>query len=101
MPRSEPRRQLPKNVAQDLPGLDRASILHPATALDQHQNQGQAALIIERGSGIAVTDIDGKRYVDAGAGLWCVNVGYGREELGRVADDEMSSLGYYHSFAGA
>jgi len=85
--------------AKSLEAMDRASILHPATALQQHQQHG--GMVIERGSGVSLEDIHGKRYLDGGAGLWCVNVGYGREELGRAAAEEMSRLGYYHSFGGA
>jgi L-2,4-diaminobutyrate transaminase len=79
--------------------LDRETILHPATALHTHQAHG--GLIAERGQGVMLTDIHGKQYIDAMAGLWCVNVGYGRPELARAAAEQMEKLGYYHTFAGA
>lgn len=44
----------------------------------------QNTMIIEKSEGVWVTDIDGNRYLDAMAGLWCVNVGYGREEIAKA-----------------
>ncbi len=85
--------------ARRLEALDRDSVLHPATALHTHQAQG--GLIAERGHGVTLTDIHGKQYIDAMAGLWCVNVGYGRQELARAAAEQMEKLGYYHTFSGA
>ena len=84
--------------ARSLGEIDRASILHPSTALGVHQHEG--GLIIESADGVSVTDVHGKRYLDGGAGLWCVNVGYGRRELARAAVEQMEKLGYYHSFGG-
>ncbi len=85
--------------AKRLEALDREAILHPATALRAHQEHG--GLIAERGRGILLTDIHGRDYIDAMAGLWCVNVGYGRRELADAAAAQIEKLGYYHSFAGA
>ncbi|MFJ7734785.1 aspartate aminotransferase family protein [Lysinibacillus sp. NPDC097287] len=48
-----------------------------------------ATMIVEKSKGAWITDIDGKRYLDAMAGLWCVNVGYGREEIAKVAYDQL------------
>ncbi|MCY0672149.1 aminotransferase class III-fold pyridoxal phosphate-dependent enzyme, partial [Klebsiella pneumoniae] len=39
------------------------------------------SLIAQKAEGAWVTDIDGRRYLDAMSGLWCVNIGYGRKEL--------------------
>jgi adenosylmethionine-8-amino-7-oxononanoate aminotransferase len=47
-----------------------------------------------RGSGCFLEDEDGKRYLDAVAGLWCVNAGYGRRELADTASEQMAELGY-------
>lgn len=85
--------------AQRLDAMDRQAVLHPNTALSQHQQQG--GMVIESGQGVSIRDVNGKVYLDAMAGLWCVNVGYGRSELGQAAADEMAKLGYYHTFAGA
>lgn len=47
-----------------------------------------------RGKGCFLEDEDGKRYLDAVAGLWCVNAGYGRDELAETAGSQMAELGY-------
>jgi L-2,4-diaminobutyrate transaminase len=83
---------------QSLEKLARESVLHPATALSTYQKQG--GLIAQSAEGVTLTDIHGKTYIDAMAGLWCVNVGYGRKELARAAAEQIEQLGYYHTFAG-
>ena len=87
------------NRAESLDIMDRGSILHPNTPLSVHQQQG--GMVIEGGEGVTVRDSHGKTYLDAMAGLWCVNIGYGNAELGQAASDEMAKLGFYHTFAGA
>ena len=49
----------------------------------------KATFVIEKSTGARVVDVDGKEYIDAMAGLWCVNVGYGREELAKAAYEQM------------
>lgn len=87
------------HYAQRLDQMDRDSVLHPATALSQHLADGP--FVIESGQGVNITDVDGKVYLDAMAGLWCTNVGFGRAELARAAAEEMTKLGYWHTFSGA
>jgi L-2,4-diaminobutyrate transaminase len=79
-----------------LEDLDRQSLLHPLTSIADHLRHGP--LVIRSGSGVTLTDDHGTRYLDAAGGLWCVNVGYGREQLADAAADEMRRMGYYHSF---
>ena len=55
--------------------------------------------MIVAGSGARVQDIHGRSYIDAMAGLWCVNVGYGRVELGDAMRAHAERLGYYHAFS--
>jgi L-2,4-diaminobutyrate transaminase len=55
--------------------------------------------MIVEGSGARLTDIHGRRYIDGMAGLWCVNVGYGRPEIGETLRVHAERLGYYHSFS--
>src|SRR5919199_33427 len=52
-------------------------------------------LMVTEGSGAWVSDAEGNRYLDGMSGLWCVNVGYGREELARAAYDQLVKLPYY------
>lgn len=53
-----------------------------------------ATLVAQKAKGSWITDINGKRYLDAMAGLWCVNVGYGRVELAEAAYEQMKELNY-------
>lgn len=59
---------------------------------DETENE---SLTIESGQGAWVTDIDGKEYLDGMSGLWCVNVGYGREEIAKVAYEQLTKLSYF------
>ncbi|MHB1627539.1 MAG: aminotransferase [Bacilli bacterium] len=79
---------------QRLQEQDRNHVWHPLT---QHQTfqQGNSPLIIVGGEGAVVRDIEGNEFLDAAAGLWCVNVGYGRRELVDAATRQMSQLAYY------
>src|SRR5919199_188271 len=52
-------------------------------------------LMVTEGSGAWVSDAEGNRYLDGMSGLWCVNVGYGREELARAAYEQLARLPYY------
>ena len=54
--------------------------------------------MITRADGVYVWDSDGRRMLDGMAGLWCVNVGYGRKELAQIAHDQMLELPYYNTF---
>lgn len=55
----------------------------------------KATIVAERAEGSWVTDVDGKRYLDAMAGLWCVNVGYGRTELADAAYEQLKEMAYF------
>jgi putrescine aminotransferase len=54
--------------------------------------------IITRAEGCRIYDAEGRSLLDGMAGLWCVNVGYGREELARVAYEQMQELPFYNTF---
>lgn len=80
--------------------LDRASIVHPFTSLREFSS-GEAALrIVTGGSGIRIRDSEGRELIDAFAGLYCVNVGYGRREIADAIHREAQRLSYYHAYAG-
>ena len=55
----------------------------------------EATMIVEEASGAWVTDVNGDKYLDAMAGLWCVNTGYGRSELAEVAGDQLKKMAYF------
>lgn len=73
-------------------------ILHPATSIHDLTENGPR--IIERAQGCHIVDSTGKHYLDAVAGLWCMNIGYGRESVSQAMADASRQLAYYHTFAG-
>ena len=77
---------------------DRRHVMHPFSVLQQHEQAGPRRMMV-RGSGSTVYDEDGRGYIDAMAGLWCVNVGYGRRELADALREQALALSYYHSFS--
>ena len=54
-----------------------------------------APIVAVEGKGSWITDIKGQKYLDAMSGLWCVNVGYGREELAQAAFEQLKTLSYF------
>ena len=74
-------------VKQDL-----GNVLHPIV---QHKVLESKQMVVTGGEGSTIVDADGTEYLDAMAGLWCVNIGYGRTELGEVAADQMRQLSYF------
>ncbi|MDQ3060538.1 MAG: aspartate aminotransferase family protein [Pseudomonadota bacterium] len=76
--------------------LDSAHFLHPFT--DFKDLAAHGARVITRADNIYVWDSEGHKILDAMSGLWCVNVGYGRQELADAAHRQMMALPYYNSF---
>jgi putrescine aminotransferase len=81
---------------QALQQLDAAHHLHPFN--DNAALAKKGTRILTKGEGVYVWDSEGNKLLDAFAGLWCVNIGYGRKELGEVASKQMTQLAYYNSF---
>lgn len=81
----------------DLARQDRDHHLHPFTDPRVLIDEGGPTVIV-RGEGCTLWDEQGRSYLDALAGLWCVNVGYGRAELAEAAADQMRRLAYYNTF---
>ena len=80
----------------ELQALDAAHHMHPFSSGDELTAKG--AKVITRAKGVFLTDSDGNEILDAMAGLWCVNIGYGRPEMGRIAARQMDELPYYNTF---
>jgi putrescine aminotransferase len=80
----------------ELQALDAAHHMHPFTTQEALATRG--ARVITRADGVWITDSDGNRIIDGMAGLWCVNIGYGRERLAEVAARQMKELPYYNTF---
>jgi adenosylmethionine-8-amino-7-oxononanoate aminotransferase len=74
-------------VRQDL-----GNVLHPIV---QHKLLEAKQMVVAGGEGSTIIDGDGTEYLDAMAGLWCVNIGYGRTELAEVAAEQMRQLSYF------
>lgn len=70
--------------------------LHPVYHPNTHANP----LVIERGEGVWLYTVDGQKILDGMAGLWNINVGYGREELAKAAYDQMKDLAFTSNFSG-
>ena len=65
---------------QDIWQKDKDHFIHPWTDFSTFQEQG--SMVVAESEGAYIFDSDGKRYLDGIGGLWCVNVGYGRAEIG-------------------
>jgi len=76
--------------------LDAAHHIHPFTDTAALNREG--VRIITRGKGVYLWDSDGARLIDGMAGLWCVQVGYGNEELARAGYEALQTLPYYNNF---
>lgn len=76
--------------------VDSAHYFHPFT--DHQALAAKGSRIIEKADGIYIWDSKGEKILDAMSGLWCVNVGYGRQELVDAAAKQMQVLPYYNSF---
>ena len=79
--------------SQEIIDKDLAHVWHP---MMNHSNFKKDPLkIMTQASGCTIIDSEGKEYLDAMAGLWCVNIGYGRKEIADAVYEQMSELSYY------
>ena len=76
--------------------LDKEHHLHPFT--DHKDLHVKRSRIITRADGVYIYDADGSKILDGMSGLWCVNAGYGREEIVEAAAAQMRELPYYNNF---
>lgn len=91
-----------QRLNESLERLDQVSLIHPFTSLRSY-SAGEAGepRIVTGGRGAWIRDQHGREFLDAFAGLYCVNVGYGREEIADAIADQARKLAYYHAYAGA
>jgi putrescine---pyruvate transaminase len=76
--------------------LDAAHHIHPFSDMGALNEAGSRVIV--KAEGVYLWDSEGKRLIDGMAGLWCVNVGYGRRELADAAYAQMCELPYYNAF---
>ena len=79
---------------------DRENFFHPSTHLAQHARGESPSRIVQTASGVYIEDRDGNRLLDGFAGLYCVNVGYGRQDIADAIADQARELAYYHAYVG-
>lgn len=79
---------------------DHDHFFHPSTHLGQFARKEMSNRIIQTAKGVHITDREGRSHLDAFAGLYCVNVGYGRTEIAEAIAAQAHELAYYHSYVG-
>lgn len=84
----------------ELTAWDRDCFFHPSTHMGQHARGETPTRVMAGAEGVHVTDTDGRRSLDAFAGLYCVNVGYGRQKIAEAIAAQARSLAYYHAYVG-
>jgi len=87
-------------INDNLSEWDRDNFFHPSTHLAQHARGETPSRIITSGEGVYISDRDGNKFLDGFAGLYCVNVGYGRTEISDAIAKQAKELSYYHSYVG-
>ncbi|MFD1009279.1 MULTISPECIES: aspartate aminotransferase family protein [Oceanisphaera] len=80
--------------------MDRQNIFHASTHLKQYAHGEIKGRIITGAQGIRITDSTGIELIDAFAGLYCVNIGYGRSEMAEAIYEQAKKLAYYHTYVG-
>ncbi|MCH8496027.1 MAG: aminotransferase class III-fold pyridoxal phosphate-dependent enzyme, partial [Balneolales bacterium] len=75
---------------------DRDHVVHPYTNFQHFHKEGST--IFTKAKGHHIEDIDGNQYLDGMAGLWCVNIGHGNQELVDHMAAQASSLAYFNTF---
>jgi len=79
---------------------DRENFFHPSTHLAEFARGNVPQRVVTGGKGCYIEDRDGNRLLDAFAGLYCVNIGYGQTEVAEAIAAQASELAYYHSYVG-
>ena len=85
-------------LSNSLIELDRDHLVHPVSAYRAHEAKG--ATVLQSAKGMFIRDMEGRELLDAFAGLWCVNIGYGHESIVQVAAEQMRKLPYATGYFG-
>jgi L-2,4-diaminobutyrate transaminase len=89
-----------QSVSSSLEKLDRSSVLHPATNISDFTSGKAQSTIVDTANGVRIRDVEGHEMIDAFAGLYCVNIGYGRTEVADAIARQAHKLAYFHTYAG-
>ena len=81
---------------EDLWNKDRRYVVHPWEPLETGRDEG--SMIIAEAEGIYVYDSDGEKYIDGPGGMWCVQIGYGRDEMADAVAEQIRRMPYYSPF---
>lgn len=86
--------------SNELTAWDRDHFFHPSTHMGMHARGESPTRVVSGGEGVWISDVNGRRSLDAFAGLYCVNVGYGRTEIADAIAAQAKELAYYHAYVG-
>ena len=89
-------KNFPSYDTEDLWRKDRDHYIHPWTDFSTFKEQG--SMVIAESEGCYVFDSDGNKYLDGIGGLWCVNIGYGSDEMAQAIADQARRMTYYSTF---
>jgi L-2,4-diaminobutyrate transaminase len=96
-----------QSAAGSLDSLDRASVLHPSTSIRDFSTGKVPSTLVNTASGVRIRLNEGgpdgnreRELIDAFAGLYCVNIGYGRAEVADAIARQAHKLAYFHTYAG-
>ena len=90
----------PPPLDNELSAWDRDHFFHPSTHMAQHARGDTPNRVVTSAEGVYITDRGGRRSLDAFAGLYCVNVGYGRTKITDAIAAQAAALPYYHAYLG-
>lgn len=85
-----------KYDTKDLWRKDRDHFIHPWTNYTEFKRDG--SIVIAESEGAYVYDADGKQFLDGMAGIWCMNIGYGRADMAQTIADQVMRVPYYNVF---
>lgn len=86
--------------SNELTAWDRDHFFHPSTHMGGHARGETPTRVVAGGEGVYITDTTGRKSLDAFAGLYCVNVGYGRQKIADAIAEQAKNLAYYHAYVG-
>ncbi|GGX86175.1 aspartate aminotransferase family protein [Litchfieldella qijiaojingensis] len=88
------------SLHKELIERDRKVTFHASTHLRDFAHGDAPGRVITGGKGINIVDKDGREFIDGFAGLYCVNIGYGRTEVAEAIYKQALELSYYHTYVG-